>query len=69
MNVMNDMDAIIILEKIINEKLSKVNPDEINAIKFGIESIEENKKLKEKIYILEREINSYDNKNIYLMSK
>lgn len=69
MNVMNDIDAVVILKKIINEKLSKANPDEINAIKLGIEAIEENRKLKEKICMLEREISLSDNKNIYLMSK
>lgn len=66
---MNEMDAVTILKKIINEKLSKANPDEINAIKFGIKAIEENEKLKEKICMLEREVNLLDNRNIYLMSK
>jgi len=66
---MNDVDIVMILKRIMNEKLSKANPDEINAIKFGIETIEENKKLKEKICMLEREVNLSDNRNIYLMSK
>lgn len=66
---MNDIDVIVILKKIINEKLSKANPDEINAIKLGIKAIEENRKLKEKICMLEREVSLSDNMNIYLMSK